>query len=70
MSSHKTRQEARVVKAPVEIDTSLNEYAQVVQSQLKAKHELAIADDLNMGGDPYNSTGSHCIIKPQRDDDS
>jgi hypothetical protein len=25
--------------------------------------DLAIADDLNTGGDPYNSTGQHVIIK-------
>ena len=27
----------------------------------------AIADDVNPGGDPYNSTGQHVIIKPKLD---
>jgi hypothetical protein len=25
--------------------------------------ELAVAEDLDIGGDPYNSTGRHVIIK-------
>jgi hypothetical protein len=33
-----------------------------LQLDLIAANDLAIADDQNTGGDPYNSTGQHVII--------
>lgn len=39
------------------------ENVRVLQLDLIAANDLAIADDLNTGGDPYNSTGQHVIIK-------
>lgn len=38
------------------------ENVRVLQLDLTAANDLAIADDLNTGGDPYNSTGQHVII--------
>lgn len=38
------------------------ENVRVLQLDLIAANDLAIADDLNTGGDPYNSTGQHVII--------
>ena len=38
--------------------------ARIVQSKLVSGGELSIADD-DRGGDPYNSTGAYCIIKPK-----
>lgn len=38
---------------------------QVLRSDLVDLNELAIADDFDTGGDPYNSTGQHVIIKSQ-----
>ena len=29
---------------------------------------LRVDDDFDLGGDPYNRTGSHCIIKVEDDD--
>ena len=28
---------------------------------------LEIADDFDLGGDPYNHTGSHCVIEIRKD---
>ena len=39
------------------------EDVRVLQMDLIEVSDLAIADDLNTGGDPYNSTGQHVIIK-------
>ena len=36
----------------------------VVQSKFVFGDEFSIVDD-DRGGDPYNSTGAHCIIKPK-----
>ena len=38
----------------------------VLRMDLVDSSDLAIADD-NVGGDPYNSTGQHVIIKPKMD---
>jgi hypothetical protein len=37
--------------------------ASIVQTSLVQDDMLAIADDVDFGGDPYNSTGQHCIVK-------
>lgn len=34
-----------------------------VALDLVEESDLAVADDINHGGDPYNSTGRHVIIK-------
>ena len=39
----------------------------VLQMDLIDPEDLAIADDVNTGGDPYNSTGQHVIIKSRLD---
>ena len=66
MNSHKTKQEAQVRKSPVAVETDLKKNVRVLQSELNEVDELALADD-NLGGDPYNNTGQHCIVKPRRD---
>ena len=68
MNSHKTRQEARIQESPVAVETDLSNNVCVLQSELSELDELEIAEDLNLGGDPYNNTGQHCIVKPQRED--
>jgi hypothetical protein len=36
-----------------------------LQLDVVESNDLAIADDINPGADPYNSTGQHVIIKPK-----
>ena len=56
------RSESRNV--PPQEETILRSNVKVVQSKFVFGDELSIADD-DRGGDPYNSTGAHCIIKPK-----
>ncbi len=43
-------------------ETILRSNVKVVQSKFVFGDELSIADD-DRGGDPYNNTGAHCILK-------
>ena len=65
MNSHNAKLTAAVRKAPVQADTDLHN-VQVLRSSIKDVDGLAIADDFDIGGDPYNSTGAHCIIKSDK----
>jgi hypothetical protein len=50
-------------KAPVQAEIDLRNKAQVVDSELSEIDKLAIDDDFDGDGDPYNTTGSHVIIQ-------
>jgi len=39
----------------------------VLKSKFVDENELSLADDYDIGGDPYNSTGQHVIVKPKTD---
>jgi hypothetical protein len=39
--------------------------AQVGREKSERDPELTIAEDLDLGRDPYNSTGRHVIMKPK-----
>lgn len=67
MDTSKTRPVATAHKSPVRVETDLRNNVQVLQSKLSDIEELAIDDDFDMGGDPYNSTGQHAIVKPRKD---
>lgn len=49
-------------KAPPAVETDLRNNVRIVQSNFAFGDELSIVDD-DRGGDPYNSTGAHCIIR-------
>ena len=66
MNTQKTRQAEVARKAPVQVDTDLSN-VQVRHSELEEVNELAVDEDFSTGGDPYNSTGKHVIIKSQED---
>ena len=68
MNSHNAKSATAVRKAPVRLDTDLHD-VQVLRSSIKDVDGLAIADDHDIGGDPYNSTGQHCIIKTDKNQD-
>ncbi len=59
----------KVRKAPVQVETDLRNQVQVLDSELSETEELAIEEDLDAGGDPYNTTGSHVVIQLQKEAD-
>lgn len=61
MDSHNTKT-GKIVTHELVGSEADQENVRVLQSNLTAANDLAIADDLNTGGDPYNSTGQHVII--------
>ncbi len=67
MDTQKTRQAEVARKAPVQVEIDLGN-VQVRHSELKEVEDLAVNEDFSTGGDPYNSTGKHVIIKQQQDD--
>jgi len=62
MNSHNAKTASVLSKESVRIETD-HEDACVLKSELVDANELSIADDLDIGGDPYNSTGQHVVIK-------
>jgi len=65
MNSHNAKLATVARKAPIKVDTDLHD-VQVLRSSIKDVESLAIADDQDSGGDPYNCTGQHCIIKSDK----
>lgn len=48
-------------------DDGLRNAAQILQAKLASQMgDLSIADDTDLGSDPYNSTGQHIIIKAKQ----
>lgn len=67
MNTQKTQQAADVRKLPVKVETGLRDNAQMLDSEVNEVDELTVDEDFSTGGDPYNSTGKHVIIKPEED---
>jgi hypothetical protein len=65
MNSHNAKLATAASEAPVQVNTDLHD-VQVLRSSIKDDEGLTIADDFDIGGDPYNSTGAHCIIKSDK----
>lgn len=68
MDGPKTRKTEAVRKAPIRGQTGLWDNVRVLDSKLGEIDELAIDEDFDWGGDPYNSTGQHVILELQNDD--
>ena len=66
MNSHNIKTEQVVKNESARIDSD-DESVRVVRADLVEEPELTVADDFNLGGDPYNSTGRHVIITPKND---
>ena len=66
MNSHNTKPERAANDDSVRIESGTDN-VRVLQLDLLESSDLAIADDVNAGGDPYNSTGQHVIIKSKID---
>jgi len=65
MNSHNAKLATAVRESPIKVDTDLHD-VQVLRSSIKDVESLAIADELDSGGDPYNCTGQHCIIRSDK----
>ena len=61
MDSHNTKT-GKVVTHEIVGSEADQKNVRVLQLDLIAANDLAISDDQNTGGDPYNSTGQHVII--------
>jgi hypothetical protein len=61
VDSHNTKT-GKVVTHEIVVSEADQKNVRVLQLDLIAANDLAIADDQNTGGDPYNSTGQHVII--------
>jgi len=64
VDSHNTKTD-KVVTIEVVRSEADQDNVRVLQLDVIEANDLAIADDLNAGGDPYNSTGQHVIIEPK-----
>jgi len=61
MFSHNPKVEKVVTNEMIRIETDHKD-VQILRSKIVDTNELAIVDDDDTGGDPYNSTGQHVII--------
>lgn len=64
MNSHNTKTD-KVVTIEVVRSEADQDNVRVLELDLIEANDLTIVDDLNTGGDPYNSTGQHVIIDPR-----
>ena len=62
MNSHNAKIDEVANKESVTIETDHKD-VRVLRSGVVDANGLAIADDYDNGGDPYNSTGQHVIVK-------
>ncbi len=60
MDSHNIYKAANDDSVRIETD---EKDARVLRADLAHEDELSIDEDFDLGGDPYNSTGRHVIIK-------
>jgi hypothetical protein len=68
MDGQKTRKTEVARKAPIKVQSGLWDNVRVLDSKLGEIDELAIDEDFDLGGDPYNSTGQHVILELKKDD--
>ncbi len=66
MNSHNTRTEL-FERDETSRDAANEEDVRVLNTSLVEAAELSISEDCDPGGDPYNSTGQHVIIKSKID---
>jgi hypothetical protein len=66
MDPHNTKTEFAIRSGSVRSGSD-RDAVRVTKSGLIGAVELSISEDCDPGGDPYNSTGQHVIIKPKID---
>ena len=63
MDGQKTRKPEVARKAPMKVQSELWDNVRVLDSELGEIDKLAIDESFTAGGDPYNRTGKHVIVK-------
>jgi hypothetical protein len=66
VNSHNIKPDKAANDDSIRVDTGTDS-VRVLQLDVRESSDLAIAEDVNPGGDPYNSTGQHVIIKSKLD---
>lgn len=66
MNSHNTKTNTVASNEAVRIETDHKDVRVLISSLVDA-NDLSIADEFDTGGDPYNSTGQHVVIKSKND---
>ena len=66
VNSHNPKTESVIRTESVRINGDQDD-VRVIKSNLHEAVELSISEDDDKGGDPYNSTGQHVIIKSKID---
>ncbi len=66
MNSHNPKPDAAAKPAAVAIASDHSE-ARVMRADRQEAADLEISDEQDFGGDPYNSTGQHVIVKIKQD---
>ncbi len=62
MNLHNAKTKSVVRDESIEIESE-REDVRVIRSKLREPAELSISKDVDSGGDPYNSTGQHVVIR-------
>ena len=62
MISHRMKTSMVLSNEPVRIETDHKDM-RVLKLEFVDADELSIVDDYDTGGDPYNTTGQHLVIK-------
>ena len=65
MNSHNAKLVFSFHQTPVADDSAL-ENAKIISSKLTSEVDLSIDDDLELGCDPYNTTGQHLILRQKK----
>ena len=60
MDSHNTGKYTRHTRATLE---AMDKRSRAANVEFSDEPELSVVDDVDVGGDPYNTTGRHVIIK-------
>jgi hypothetical protein len=53
-------------RAPRKVTRDIRTEAQIVRTTSTTGGQLSISDDVDLGGDPYNSTGQHIVLKAKQ----
>ena len=65
MNSHNPKPEISFYRTPA-LDKEDIEEAKVISTRLSNDANLSIEDDPDSGGDPYNTTGQHVVLKQKQ----
>lgn len=64
MDSHNPGTEKNGTSGTIRVETDHKD-VRILRSKIDQTDDLAIVDDEDAGGDPYNSTGQHVVVKPR-----